>query len=201
MSAGTWQGASPLAPMVDEQRLGSAGGQAMVGIAGIVLAVVLVMGQLSLAMTKGIAEHMSASVEHIARGNQVMESVIERSAPSVTLEKVLDGQSKTLANTRDAMVMTNQQMASISGTTGKLEGIVASMEEMSAGLADYVSGMQKSSKSMADTLGGLPGATKKTHVQLGQINADTNAINAELAAIGTKMDSYGLPKAEGAPKG
>jgi len=201
VTAGTWHGATPLAPIVDEQRIGSAGGQVAVGIAGIVLAVILVMGQLSLAMTKGIATHMSASVAHIAKGNEVMESVIERSAPSVTLEKVLKGQAATLANTHDTMVMTNEQMRSIGGTTTKLDGIVASMEKTSDGLASYVSGMQKSSKDMADTLGGLPAATKKTHVQLGTINGDTNAINAELAAISKKMAGYGLPKAEGAPKG
>src|SRR5688572_20945001 len=110
VSAYSTRDGSPLAVLVDEQRLGSAGGQAMVGIAGIVLAVILVVGQISLATTKGIATHLHASVGHITEGNQIMESVIERAAPSVELEKVLKSQAATLGSTRDAMASTNVEL-------------------------------------------------------------------------------------------
>lgn len=194
-------GASPLAPLVDHTRAGSAGGQAAIGIAGIVLAVILVVGQISLATTKGIAVHLHASVEHMTEGNEVMESVIERAAPSVELEKILDKQAKTLASTQDAMVMTNEQMRSIGATTTELDGVVGSMEATSSKLASGVTGMRASTDTMADELGTLPAATKRTHRQLATISGDTAAINTELTAIGRKMQAYGLPHALGAPQG
>lgn len=201
MTATSAHGASPLAPLVDEQRLGSAGGQAAIGVAGIVLAIILVVGQISLATTKGIATHLHTSVENIQEGNKVMESVIERAAPSVELEKVLEQQSKTLGNTRDAMVATNTELAEISSTKQDLLRVVGDMEATSGKLASDVATVETSTTSMTDKLGSLPAATKRTHAQLGRINADTNAINAELAAIADKMLKYGLPRAKGAPTG
>jgi hypothetical protein len=193
--------ASPLAPLVDEQRLGSAGGQAAVGIAGIVLAIVLIMGQISLATTKGIAVHLRTAVDNIEEGNQVMESVIERAAPSVELEKMLDKESKTLANTRDAMAQTNGELDSIMTTKMELIGTVGEMEASSAKLATDVEGVNTSTQKMTAMLGTLPAATKRTHKQLSTINGDTTAINGELAAIAAKMVKYGLPRALGAPTG
>lgn len=193
--------ASPLAALVDEQRLGSSGGQAMVGIAGMVLAVILVVGQVSLATTKGIATHLDASVANLTEGNQVMESVIERAAPSVELEKVLARQSETLANTRDAMVATNVELEGIGTTKKSLIDVVDKMDGTSSKLASGVAGVDASTTEMTELLGTLPDATTRTHRQLGQINGDTNAINAELDAIATKMLSYGLPKAKGVPTG
>lgn len=201
MTAVSTQGASPLSPLVDEQRLGSAGGQAMVGITGIVLAIVLVMGQISLAMTKGIAVHMHASVQNIQEGNEVMESVIERAAPSVQLEKMLDAQSKTLANTRDAMAATNGELDGITATKHELVGVVGEMEATSSKLATDVEGVNESTRKMTSLLGTMPQATQRTHKQLAQISTDTNAINVELAAIAAKMLKYGLPRAKGAPTG
>lgn len=200
----TWSGehaASPLAPLVDEQRLGSAGGQAAMGVAGIVLAIILVVGQISLATTKGIATHLHASVEHITEGNKVMESVIERAAPSTELEKVLASQSKTLARTRDAMAATNGELRQIEQTNADLSRVVGRMDARSGALATGVEAVDASTTDMVSMLGTLPGATKRTHRQLGRINGDTNAINAELAAIADKMLAYGLPRAAGAPTG
>jgi small-conductance mechanosensitive channel len=194
-------GASPLAPLVDEQRLGSAGGQAAVGIAGIVLAIVLVMGQVSLATTKGIAVHLHSSVENIKQGNVVMESVIERAAPSVQLEKMLDQQSKTLANTRDAMAQMNGELDTIMKTKYELIDQVGQMETSSTKLAADVAKVDASTQKMTGMLGQLPGATQRTHKQLSTINNDTAAINTELAAIAAKMLKYGLPRAQGAPTG
>jgi hypothetical protein len=194
-------GASPLAGLVDEQRLGSAGGQAAVGIAGIVLAIILVMGQISLATTKGIAVHLHSSVENIKQGNEVMESVIERAAPSVQLEKMLDQQSKTLSNTRDAMAQMNGELDSIMKTKYQLIDQVGAMEQSSSKLASDVENVNTSTAKMTSMLGTLPAATQRTHKQLATINGDTAAINTELGAIAAKMLKYGLPRAQGAPTG
>lgn len=192
---------SPLAPLVDEQRLGSAGGQAAVGIAGIVLAVILVMGQISLATTKGLAVHLHNSVEHMAKGNEVMESVVERAAPSVVMEEALAGQAKTLANTRQALVRTNAELAKIDTTKDSLLDVVGGMKSTSGSLATNVEGVNESTGKMTKLLGTLPDATTRTHGQLSTINRDTAAINAELNAIAAKMVKYGLPRAKGAPTG
>jgi hypothetical protein len=192
---------SPLSPLVDEQRLGSAGGQAAIGIAGIVLAIVLVMGQVSLAMTKGIAVHMHNSVIHITQGNKTMESVIERAAPSVAMESALASQSKTLANTRDAMKKTNAELLKIETTKERLLDVVSGMESSSSSLASNVAGVNASTTKMTGMLGTLPDATSRTHKQLSTINTDTTAINTELNAIAAKMVKYGLPTAKGAPTG
>lgn len=190
---------SPLASMVNEKKRGSAAGQAALGIAGIILAVVLIMGQISLAITKGMAVHLEASVQHIREGNEVMESVIERAAPSVELEKMLDKQSETLANTRDAMVQTNEQLESILVSKKQLIEVVGGMQSTSASLASDVSSLGSSTADMNSQLGTLPSATVRTHKQLARINKDTSAINGELAAIGRKMRAFGLPRAKGAP--
>jgi hypothetical protein len=192
---------TPLAPLVNEQRLGSAGGQAAIGFAGIALAVILVMGQISLATTKGMAVHLNQSVAHLTEGNKTMESVVERAAPSVQLEQVLEAQSATLANTRDAMAQTNSELDSISGSMGGLVDVVGGMQGTSDTLASNVGTLSGSTGKMTGLLGSLPAATSRTHKQLSTINTDTNAINGELAAIGRKMMSYGLPKAKGAPTG
>lgn len=194
-------GVSPFAPMVDERQLGSAGGQAMIGVAGIVLAIILVMGQISLATSKGLATHLHASVQHIAKGNELMESVIARAEPTAELQKTLAAQDVTLAHTRDAMIATNQQMSAIAGTTGRLDGIVGRMQRTSSMLAQSVAGMQRSTKGMTTSLGQLPDATSRTHAQLKKINDDNVAVNVELTAIGRKMAAYGLPAAQGAPLG
>lgn len=192
---------TPLAPLVDEQRLGSAGGQALTGIVGIILAVTLVIGQISLATTKGIAVHLSRTVEHVAEANTVMESVIERAAPSVELERVLDSQAKSLGNTRDAMLQANAELDAIGTTKVTLLDVVGNMRRSSASLATDVEGINGSTTQMTELLGTLPGATKRTATQLDKIATDTDAINAELGAIGRKMEQYGLPRAKGAPTG
>lgn len=192
---------SPLSGMVDERHLGSAGGQFAVGVAGIVLAIVLIVGQISLATTKGLAVHLSTSVDNLTQGNQVMESVIERAAPTAALESALEQQSTTLASTRDAMVQTNAELDTITTSMGGLLETVGGMQTTGDQLASSVGGLSGSTSSMTGMLGTLPEATERTHKQLSTISTDTTAINAELAAIGRKMMSYGLPRAKGAPTG
>ena len=200
MSAGVHASTTPLAPLVDETRLGSSLGQAATGIAGIVLAVILVMGQISLATTAGLAAHLHQSVENMTEGNQVMESVIERAAPSPMLAKAIEDQSKTLASTSDTMRMTNAGMAGMASTAEDLDGVVARMETTSGKLATSLDGMGKDTAKMSTMLGKLPAQTKKTQSALGTINTDTTALNVELAAIAAKMQGYGLPRAQGAPR-
>lgn len=200
MTAGVHASTTPLAPLVDESRLGSSLGQAATGIAGIVLAVVLVMGQISLATTAGLAAHLHQAVENMEQGNQVMESVIERSAPSPLLAKAVEEQSKTLASTRDTMRMTNAGMAGMASTATKLDGVVGRMETTSGKLATGLDGMGKDTTKMSTLLGTLPAQATKTQTALGTINTDTKALNVELAAIAAKMQGYGLPRAQGAPR-
>jgi hypothetical protein len=188
--------ASPLAPLVDETKQGSPAAQALTGVVGIILAIVLVMGQVSLATTKGIATHLHASVGHIQEGNKTMESVIERAAPSASLEDVVKGQGDTLASTRDSMKVLNGEMGEIGKTTGSLNTVVGSMEENSSSLATGVDGMNTDTGRITGMLGNLPAATERTHAQLKKISMDTTAINIELAAIGAKMRGYGLPAAK-----
>jgi uncharacterized phage infection (PIP) family protein YhgE len=190
---------TPFAPLVDETRMGSAGGQAAIGIAGIVLAVVLVMGQISLATTKGLSEHLHASVEHMTEGNETMKSVIERAAPSKQLEGAIGKQSEALARTRDDMVIANAQMSDMARTTGSLQSVVGTMQKTSGGLATDVGGIQRDTTSIVSLLGTLPAAADKTQHSMGRIGTDTDALTTELNAIGTKMQSYGLPQAQGVP--
>lgn len=189
---------SPLAPLVDETRVGSAGGQALTGIAGIVLAIILVAGQVSLATTKGIAVHLDRSVANITEGNETMEQVIERAAPTTQLAKVLDGQAKMLAHTRDAMVMTNAELGEIGTTTGTLDDVVGTMEGTSSTLATTVGEMDANTKAIVGSLGSLPNSTERTAGTLKSINGDMVSINAELDELSRKLIGYGLPQAAGA---
>lgn len=191
---------TPLAPLVDETKLGSSLGQAMTGVAGIVLAVVLVIGQISLATTKGLAEHLHQNVVHTTRGNEVMVSVIERASVSPKLAAMMEEQSATLASTRDTMQRTNAGMGAMSGTATELDGVVARMEGSSSSLATSISGIQGDSEKMAELLGSLPAKTEKTQTALSRINNDTIALNTELGTIAAKMQGYGLPRAKGAPR-
>jgi septal ring factor EnvC (AmiA/AmiB activator) len=195
----TWDTSpSPLAPLVDHRRLGSAGGQALTGIAGIVLAVLLVVGQVSLATTKGISAHLHASVQHMTEGNEVMQSVIERAAPSVEMERVLAQQSKTLANTRDTMIKTNAQLGQITTTTGKLSTSTSAMQATSEKLATDVAAVDANTATINKRLGGLPAATDATGGSLTSISTDLHDLNGELIEISRKLMKYGLPRAQGA---
>lgn len=189
---------SAFAPLVDETRVGSAGGQAMVGIAGIVLAVLLVVGQVSLATTKGISAHLHASVEHMTEGNQVMEGVIAKAAPSVEMERTLGKQATSLAAVRDTMVQTNAQLDEIGATTKQLNGATTRMQATSETLATDVASVDANTTKINTSLGSLPTATDATLQSITRINRDMTALNVELAAIGDKLLSYNLPRAKGA---
>ncbi len=173
----------------------------MVGVAGLVLAVILVMGQVSLATSKGMAVHLHNSVEHISQGNVVMESIVERTAPATALETILKKQTETLASTRNSLAQTNADLDAIITAKHGLIDVVDGMQSTSGALATDVGALGSSTTRMTSLLGELPDSTARTHKQLNRINTDTNAINAELAAIGRKMMSYGLPRAKGAPTG
>lgn len=192
---------SPLAPLLDEQRLGSAGGQAASGIAAIVLTIVLVMGQVSLATSKGINENLEEILAHITEGNEVMEQVAERAAPTVELERLLKVQGQTLSQARDSLAMTNADLASLSKTTTQLDRSVIGMQQTSTQLASDVKAVDSTTGSIASSLEPLPAATDRTRKQLVAIGTDTSAINGELGAITGKMQRYGVPQAVGAPTG
>lgn len=190
---------SVFAPLVDETKLGSSVGQTMIGVTGIILAVLLVIGQISLATTKGLADHLHQNVLNITEGNKLMESVVERAAASPKLEKSVGEQSEMLASTLDTMRLTNGTMSVLNKKTEKLDTVVSRMESQSSSLASSVEGINKNSHAMANVLGKLPAKTTKTQSALTRINADTVALNNELGAIASKMEGYGLPKAKGAP--
>jgi hypothetical protein len=189
---------SQLSGLVDETRVGSAGGQALTGIAGIVLAVLLVLGQVSLATTKGISAHLHSSVAHMTEGNQVMTSVIARAAPAVQMEKTLGAQEQTLGAVRDSMVQTNVQLGEIGSTTAQLASATTSMQGTSSRLATDVANVDVNTTKINKQLGGLPAATSATGGSLLKINADMHALNFELATISQKLMKYGLPRAKGA---
>jgi ABC-type transporter Mla subunit MlaD len=170
----------------------------LTSIACIAVALILVIGQIALATTKGISAHLHTSVQNITDGNKVMEEVLERSAPSAALGKVLASQSTTLANTRDAMVQTNGELGQIADTTGQLGGVVDGMGSTSGQLADTIGSMETSTKRMTDQLGTLPGATERTSGSLSRINSDMAAVNVELNALAAKLQKYGLKQAAGA---
>jgi methyl-accepting chemotaxis protein len=191
---------SALAPLVDETRLGSSIGQTLTGVAGIVLAIILIMGQLSLATTKGLAEHLHQSVVHVTEGNKVMESVIERAAPSPQLAKMVEEQSQTLQSTRDTMHTTNASMGSLNAASTNMNTVVGQMAGSSGKLATGITHIGADTKKMGTMLGKLPPQTTKTQTAMSRINKDTLALNTELAAIAGKMQGYGLPTVKGAPR-
>ncbi|MCW2950082.1 MAG: hypothetical protein JWN41_1095 [Thermoleophilia bacterium] len=198
MTSSAYNSPSPLAGLVDETRVGSAGGQTLTGIAGIVLAILLVAGQISLATTKGISQHLHASVAHMAAGNDVMESVISRAVPSTAMERVLAQQADTLGNVRDSMVRTNAQLGEIGATTRKLSTATDTMSATSARLAVDVAKTDRNTGAINVQLGTLPGATKATGASLSSINGDMRDLNGELATISHKLVKYGLPRARNA---
>lgn len=191
---------SALAPLVDESRLGSSIGQTMVGVAGIVLAVILIMGQLSLATTKGLAEHLHTTVGHVTEANKVMESVIERAAPSPQLAKMVAQQSQILQSTRDTMHTTNASMSGLNSASTNMNTVVGSMGASSGKLATGIEHIGADTKKMGVALGKLPAQTAGTQTAMSRINKDTLALNTELAAIAGKMQGYGLPTVKGAPR-
>lgn len=187
---------SPMSGMVDETRQGSAWAQAITGIVGIVLAVILVVGQISVVTTKGIAEHLHSNVANTREGNRVMRSVIEKAAPSVAMEGIVKGQSQSLAHTKATMTRLNGQMKLIGATTSSLDTTVGGMQKSSNKLAAGVDGMDSDTSQIVKLLGQLPAATVRTHKSLSGIATDTTSINTELAAIAAKMQGYGLPRAK-----
>lgn len=200
MSAAAASTRSTLAPLVDESRLGSSIGQTLIGVAGIVLAIILIMGQLTLATTKGMAEHLHQTMLHTTKANEVMESVIERAAPTPVLAKTIENQSKMLQSTRDTMHAANAGMAGLNNSAKDMSGTVGGMRTTSGKLATGITGIGADTKKMGAMLGKLPAQVNGTQTAMTKINTDTRALNTELAAIAGKMQGYGLPTVKGAPR-
>lgn len=180
---------------IDPSRAGSRWQQAGVGVAGIVLAVVLIVGQISVATTAGIQRNLHANVQNLRDGNKTMEQIVTKAAPTVALEDVIEEQKKTLGHTRKTMGLLNQEMAQIGATTDELSGTVSRMETASGQLSSGVAGMNSDTTAIVDLLGSLPGATERTHGKLERIGSDSKAINTELNTISGRLQGYGLPKA------
>ncbi|MBC7460489.1 MAG: hypothetical protein H7287_03935 [Thermoleophilia bacterium] len=198
MTSTSYGSPSAFAGLVDETRQGSAGGQTLIGVAGIVLAVLLVVGQVSLATTKGMAAHLHNSVQHMTEGNDVMEGVIAKAAPSVKMEQTLAQQEQTLGNVRDTMVTTNTQLGEIGATTKKLGAATSRMQVSSSKLAADVAAVDVNTASINASLSTLPIASDATLTSITKINTDMTALNFELATISQKLMKYGLPRAKGA---
>ena len=182
---------------LDQSKPGSVWAQVLTGVVGIILCVVLIVGQLAVAITSGIQHNLHQSVLNLARGNQTMTQVLDKAQPVPMVEKVTKIQQDTLANTSATMVILNGQMAAIGGTTGGLKSTVDKMAAQSGSIATGVEGMDSTTKNVNSKLGGLLPATDKVAKPLGRIATDSTAINVELAAIAAKLVSYGLPAAQG----
>lgn len=182
--------------MYDDTRAGSGLGQVGVAIVAIVLAIVLIVGQVALATTRDIASHLHESVANLAQGNTTMLQVIDRARPNPVIGKALAKQSQVLAHTSVTLTQVNVAMAQIIGTTNGLSTTVGSMQRSSNGLAGGVSGMARDSAKIASILGKLPDTASKISVSTSAIDGDSKDINTQLGAIEGKMKNYGLPQAK-----
>jgi hypothetical protein len=198
--ANAWANAFP-APecgaFYDPASRGSKWAQVGTGVVGIILAIVLVVGQVSLATSRGIQAHLVRNVAKLREGNKTMEEIVLKGEPSVHVAKVVQHQQAVLEHTRVTMVGLNQRMTGIVKTTDGLATTVGSMRTASSALASGVASMDASTQKLGDLLGPLPGKADATGAALGQINNDSSAINGELTAISGKMEKYGLPHATG----
>lgn len=185
-----------LAFMVDDTRPGSMWSQLLVGVVGVVLGIVLVVGQLSVAVTHGISVNLHQNVKNLRAGNATLRDIVEKAAPTLVIQKVITRQNEVLQNTLGTMRTLNGEMSIVTETTAGLEQSVSTMQQTSAQLASGVEGMNQDTARIADMLAALPEATGRTHRQLQRIDADSGALNAELSAIGGKMRRYGLPQAQ-----
>lgn len=199
----TWNGHTPLpvaqggiTRYVDTTHAGNPWAQLGVGVLGIVLAAVLVIGQISVATTRGISVHLHGNVANIEQGNETMLEIIEKAVPAVAMEAAVEKQKTILRNTNDTMGVLNDQMYGIGETTNGMSATVGTMERTSGELATGVASMDESTSAIVRLLVPLPSATGRTHSWLTRIAADSAAINTELYAISNKMSRYGLPKAK-----
>jgi hypothetical protein len=182
---------------VDTGKPGSVWSQALTGVVGITLAIVLIAGQVSLATTKNISKNLHQNVTQLQDGNVTMASVIERSEPSVMMEKTIGAQSASLKNTSATMQKLNKEMATSGKVTDSLMKTTSSMNATSLKLANGVKKMNADTARMLGLLQTMPAATDRTQKNLQKLSNDTRAINAEMKAIGQKMKRFGLPEAKG----
>ena len=182
---------------VDTTRAGSVWGQVLTGVVGVTLAVVLIAGQVSLATTKNISKNLHKNVVQLKYGNKTMASVIEKSKPSVMMEKTIGAQSKSLDHTSVTMQALNVEMAKSGKVTNELMQTTAAMNATSLQLANGVKSMNGDTATMLSALQTMPAATDRTQTNLSKLASDTKAINAEMQAIGRKMKRFGLPEAQG----
>ena len=183
--------------ITDDTRSGKPWQQALIGVLGIVLALVLVAGQISVATTRGIADNMRLLNANLEEGNEVMFEIVKKSAPAPVMEKVVNEQSGTLAHTRDSLVLMNEELDAMMATTDELQMQSQALQGTAGEVAGTVQGMEGSIGAMIATLGTLPTTTASAGDSLSSVRTDSAAINAELEAVGTKLEKYGLPKARG----
>lgn len=199
-SVGIAAGARP-SPFVDVTRQGSGWQQLGVGVLGFVLAILMVVGQISVATTAGISRNLKINVEQLAAANTTMESIIERAGPSVAMERTVSVQAKSLAVTNETMVGLNAAMSEVGKTSEQMESAVEGMQATSSELSTGVAAMNDETAGINDLLGPLPDKARSTHGQLSQIDQDSAALNTELSAISSKMAGYGLPPAKNVKAG
>lgn len=201
MTAWSAQPRQPLAARAfDTERPGSAGSQLLLAAVSFGLAIALVVGQVSLAIEKGLARNLHANVAQIKDGNETMAQIIKKAEPSKVMDTIVAGQATTQQRTQETLIVLNGQMVVVSDTTDQLAGTVGHMEASSDKLSTTVGGLASDSELMAALLGGLPLTTTRTHKQLKRIGDDTADINTELGHVGDKLNRYGLPQAQGVQK-
>lgn len=183
---------------VDPTRAGSAWQQCAVGALGIALALLLVVGQVSVATTRGIQRNLHTIVGHLEAGNVTMNSIIDKAEPSTGMDQIVAQQRGVLERTRDTILQLNGEMKVVDATTVELTKTVSTMRSESQTLAGGVKGMSQDTARMAELLEPLPAQTKDTHANLDALASDSRAISGEVKAIGGKMRGYGFPAASGA---
>jgi Tfp pilus assembly protein PilN len=187
----------PRSAFVDPTKRGNGLGQIATGILGIVLAAVLVIGQISLATTRGIEQNLNRLITHMDQGNQTMHEIVRKSKPTVKMRSDVERQEQVLGLSRDTLVVTNAEMRKMLLVTARLQKTTLKMKQTSDHLASGVAGMEASTNKVNATLRPLPAKTSLTKGHLEKIRNDSKDINGELNAIGAKMLGYGLPRARG----
>jgi hypothetical protein len=180
---------------VDDSREGSLWQQLLIAVVGIVLAATLIIGQISVATTRGVQQNLHKSVAQLRQGNTTLGDIIDKAAPSIMLNKVTGQQQAVLQDVLDTMTQLNAAMQQVGATTARLQGTVGTMHQTSAHLAAGVNGMDRHTTTIVNALAPLPANTDKTHAQLARIYTDTAAISTELNAITAKLHNYGLLEA------
>lgn len=189
---------STFAPVVDPTRQGSPAAHALTGLVAIVLAATLVMGQVALATTKGIATHLEQTSSNLERGNRTVDSVVARSRPAAEVQRLVRRQATTLGSTRQSLVLLNGTLSETARTTSRLDRSVAGTQASSVALAQDLQKVRSSSRSLGTGLRMLPTTARAVRTAVEGTRRDTEVIAWEIARTGIVLRNYGLPRAQGA---